>query len=295
MLRTLGRAFTLGRSPGCGSGDLVASPGKSRDLSIQQQLPPIATQLLGPLPITCNDNRSRPGSVRALPDPAGGRGSHPIGVVRTVGRGIPVPLRRRKTNRPFRRVQSRPSAFHKSAEVVRKPPYHPAARHGCSDHPPATRPPHLGDHRSDLAGRHKGKGVPLQSARPAAPPHLSLLSPHPGTSNRRAHQAPETGKGGYLPPLRRSLPNEHGASQSTARRRVITSIEVLRPAHLGIDQCDQCGHRRICYYVCRLADARGRRYWPTRRLRRNREEAQREVGCIRPVANTAPKLCAWDV
>ena len=46
---------------------------------------------------------------------------------------------------------------------------------------------------------------------------------------------------------------KHGASMSTAQRRVMTAIEVCRTAALGgqIEQCDQCGHRRICYRSCR--------------------------------------------
>jgi hypothetical protein len=45
---------------------------------------------------------------------------------------------------------------------------------------------------------------------------------------------------------------KHGASMSTAQRRVMTAIEVCRTAALGgqIEQCDQCGHRRICYRSC---------------------------------------------
>src|SRR3984893_4562475 len=46
---------------------------------------------------------------------------------------------------------------------------------------------------------------------------------------------------------------KHGASMSTAQRRVMTAIEVCRTAVLGgqIEQCDQCGHQRICYRSCR--------------------------------------------
>lgn len=45
----------------------------------------------------------------------------------------------------------------------------------------------------------------------------------------------------------------HGASLSTAQRRAMTAIEVCRTAALGgqIEQCDQCGHQRICYRSCR--------------------------------------------
>src|SRR3954453_5681991 len=46
---------------------------------------------------------------------------------------------------------------------------------------------------------------------------------------------------------------KHGASMSTAQRRVMTAIEVCRSAALGgpIEQCDQCGHQRVCYRSCR--------------------------------------------
>ena len=45
----------------------------------------------------------------------------------------------------------------------------------------------------------------------------------------------------------------HGASMSTAQRRVMTAIEVCRTAALGgqIEQCDSCGYQRICYRSCR--------------------------------------------
>lgn len=47
--------------------------------------------------------------------------------------------------------------------------------------------------------------------------------------------------------------HEHAASMSTAQRRVMTAIEVCRTAALGgqIEQCDACGHQRICYRSCR--------------------------------------------
>ena len=45
---------------------------------------------------------------------------------------------------------------------------------------------------------------------------------------------------------------EHGASLSTAQRRVMTAIEVCRTAALGghVEQCDQCRHQRISYNSC---------------------------------------------
>ena len=46
---------------------------------------------------------------------------------------------------------------------------------------------------------------------------------------------------------------KHGASMSTAERRVMSAIELCRTSALGgqIEQCDQCGHRCICYQSCR--------------------------------------------
>jgi hypothetical protein len=46
---------------------------------------------------------------------------------------------------------------------------------------------------------------------------------------------------------------KHGASMSTAQRRVMTAIEMCRTAALGgqIEQCDACGQQRICYRSCR--------------------------------------------
>jgi hypothetical protein len=46
---------------------------------------------------------------------------------------------------------------------------------------------------------------------------------------------------------------KHGASMSTTQRRVMSAIELCRTAALGgqIEQCDQCGHRCICYASCR--------------------------------------------
>src|SRR5260370_34245477 len=45
----------------------------------------------------------------------------------------------------------------------------------------------------------------------------------------------------------------HGASMSRAQRRAMTAITVCRTAALGgqIEQCDACGHQRICYRSCR--------------------------------------------
>jgi len=45
----------------------------------------------------------------------------------------------------------------------------------------------------------------------------------------------------------------HGCSLSTAQRRVMTAIEQCRTATLGghVEQCDTCGHQRICYNSCR--------------------------------------------
>jgi hypothetical protein len=46
---------------------------------------------------------------------------------------------------------------------------------------------------------------------------------------------------------------KHDASMSTGQRRVMTAIEVCRTAALGghLEQCDECGHQRICYCSCR--------------------------------------------
>lgn len=50
-----------------------------------------------------------------------------------------------------------------------------------------------------------------------------------------------------------SYRQQHGASMSTAQRRVMTAIEVCRTAALGghVEQCDECGHQRISYCSCR--------------------------------------------
>jgi Transposase zinc-binding domain len=42
---------------------------------------------------------------------------------------------------------------------------------------------------------------------------------------------------------------QHGGSMSTAQRRVMTAIEICRTAALGghVEQCDTCGHQRICW------------------------------------------------
>jgi len=46
---------------------------------------------------------------------------------------------------------------------------------------------------------------------------------------------------------------QRAASLSTVQRRVMAAIELCRTAALGgqIEQCDACGHRRICYRSCR--------------------------------------------
>jgi hypothetical protein len=47
--------------------------------------------------------------------------------------------------------------------------------------------------------------------------------------------------------------DKHGASMSTAQRRVMTAIEVCRTAALGghLERCDQCGHERNSFNSCR--------------------------------------------
>jgi Putative transposase/Transposase zinc-binding domain len=46
---------------------------------------------------------------------------------------------------------------------------------------------------------------------------------------------------------------QHGASLSTAQRRVMTAIERCQTAALGghVEQCDACGHLRVWYNSCR--------------------------------------------
>jgi Transposase zinc-binding domain len=46
--------------------------------------------------------------------------------------------------------------------------------------------------------------------------------------------------------------DKHGASMSTAPRRVMTAVELCRTAALGghLEQCDQCGHERNAYNSC---------------------------------------------
>jgi Putative transposase/Transposase zinc-binding domain len=46
---------------------------------------------------------------------------------------------------------------------------------------------------------------------------------------------------------------KHDGSLSTAQRRVMSAIELCRTAALGghVEQCDRCGHQRICYNSCR--------------------------------------------
>jgi len=46
--------------------------------------------------------------------------------------------------------------------------------------------------------------------------------------------------------------DQHGASMSTAQRRVMTAIELCRTAALGghLEQCNECGHERNCYNSC---------------------------------------------
>jgi hypothetical protein len=50
-----------------------------------------------------------------------------------------------------------------------------------------------------------------------------------------------------------SYRQEHGASLSTAQRRVLSALPLCRTAALGghVEKCDQCGHQRIAYNSCR--------------------------------------------
>src|ERR1700737_5173019 len=45
---------------------------------------------------------------------------------------------------------------------------------------------------------------------------------------------------------------QHSTSLSTAQRRIMTAIQRCRTAALGghVEQCDACGHQRICYNSC---------------------------------------------
>lgn len=47
--------------------------------------------------------------------------------------------------------------------------------------------------------------------------------------------------------------NQHGASMSTAQRRVMTAIEACRTAAVGghLERCDQCGQEQNCFNSCR--------------------------------------------
>jgi hypothetical protein len=49
----------------------------------------------------------------------------------------------------------------------------------------------------------------------------------------------------------------HDASLSLAQQRVMTAIEVCRTAALGghVEQCDACGHQRICYNSCLMGSS----------------------------------------
>ena len=49
----------------------------------------------------------------------------------------------------------------------------------------------------------------------------------------------------------------HDASLSLAQRRVMNDIEVCRTAALGghLEQCDACGHQRICYNSCLMVSS----------------------------------------
>jgi hypothetical protein len=46
---------------------------------------------------------------------------------------------------------------------------------------------------------------------------------------------------------------KHGASMSSAQRRVMSALELCRTAALGghLERCDQCGHERNCFNSCR--------------------------------------------
>lgn len=50
-----------------------------------------------------------------------------------------------------------------------------------------------------------------------------------------------------------SYRSRHGASLSTAQRRVMTAVEVCRTSALGghLERCDSCHHERPCYNSCR--------------------------------------------
>ena len=59
---------------------------------------------------------------------------------------------------------------------------------------------------------------------------------------------------------------KHGASMSTAQRRVMTAIEVCRTAALGghLERCDQCGHERNASTAAAIAIVPNVSGWPGR-------------------------------
>ena len=67
------------------------------------------------------------------------------------------------------------------------------------------------------------------------------------------------GAGRHFPPPRPGLPHHVGDSLSHEQKQALRAIGVCRTAALGghVDQCDQCGYRKISYSGGGTDGARG--------------------------------------
>ena len=87
-------------------------------------------------------------------------------------------------------------------------------------------------------------------------PHPIPVEPAPATASALLSAGPmERPKLEVADVFRRygeAYREKHGASMSTAQRRVMTAIELCRTAALGghLERCDQCGHERNAYNSC---------------------------------------------
>ena len=180
-----------------------------------------------------------------------GRAAEGIGSSRVI-----VPANR-STRAPSNSPAKRPVGSPASASPIT--PHSPAARlrspfagirHGRPHHPTAARPPQPGDHRSIPADCHQQGVFHLQSARPAPASHSRCVGTRhaPALLSVGPMDRPKLEVADVFRRYGEAYREKHGASMSTAQRRVMTAIEVCRTAALGgqIEQCDQCGHQRIC-------------------------------------------------
>jgi len=193
------------------------------------------------------------------------------------GEGLPpgpAPLRHPQADyAPFATTRFRGS----SARVRRRHP----------NHSTAAGSPQPGHHRPLPADLHQQGLFHYQPPGPAGRRHPSAGHARTTLSGGPMDR-PKLEVGDLFRRYGEAYRQQHGASLSSAQRRVMHAIEVCRTAALGghLEQCDQCGHERICYNSC------GDRHCPKcQSLARAKWIQDRHPSCSTPSTSTWSSPC----